>query len=186
MSTESPVAPNVLFREKLWPSAGAWIWPILIAFTAGVAVAPINVPLGVIIGVVVLIGIAVIFILRVPTLEVSDQMLTVGRASIERKFIGEVVGYRGEEAFKRRGQKLHGLAFMTLRGGIDAVVCMEVTDPRDETPYWITSTRRPEQLTAALSGLMYEFTDEGLAAIEAAESLEAESVSDPKVTDDLA
>ena len=38
---------------------------------------------------------------------------------------------------------------------------MEVTDERDTTPYWLTSTRRPEELAAALSGVMYEFTDEG-------------------------
>lgn len=161
MSTPSPEASNVLFREKLWPSAGTWIWPLLIAITAGVAIAPISVPWGIATGLIVLVAIVVIFLLKVPTLEVTAENLTVGRATIERNFVGEAVGYRGEEAFKQRGQKLHGLAFMNLRGWLDAVVCIEVTDPRDETPYWITSTRRPEELTAALNGVMYEYTEEG-------------------------
>ena len=137
------------------------MWPLLIAITAGIAVAPISIAAGYATGIIVLLALAVIMLLRVPVIEVTDKTLTVGRATIERRFIGQVVGYRGEEAFKQRGQKLHGLAFMLLRGYLDAVVRMEVTDERDATPYWLASTRRPEELTAALGGIMYEFTEEG-------------------------
>lgn len=161
MSNTSPEASNVLFREKIWPSFGSWMWPLLIAITAGIAVAPINIAAGYATGIIVLLALAVIMLLRVPVIEVTDKTLTVGRATIERRYIGQVVGYRGEEAFKQRGQKLHGMAFMLLRGHLDAVVRMEVTDERDATPYWLASTRRPEELTAALGGIMYEFTDEG-------------------------
>lgn len=184
MSTPSPEASNVLFREKLWPSVGTWIWPLLIAITAGVAVAPISIPWGIAIGIIVLVGIAVIFLLKVPTLEVTEESLTVGRATIERKFVGEAIGYRGEEAFKQRGQKLHGLAFMNLRGWLDAVVRMEVTDPRDETPYWITSTRRPEELTAALGGVMYEFTEEAQRDSSEQEAKEAIQFRAPESTEE--
>lgn len=163
MSNSSPAGSNVQYSEKLWPSASTWIWPIIISITAGIALAPISSILGWIAGAVVLLSLIAVFLLRTPTIEVTDELVTVGRASIERKYIGEVVGYRGDEAFKQRGQKLHGLAYMLLRGWIDGVVRFEVTDERDTTPYWLTSTRRPEELAAALSGLMYEFTDEGKA-----------------------
>jgi hypothetical protein len=43
------------------------------------------------------------------------------------------------------------LAFLCIRGWIDPVVRIEITDPADRTPYWLTSTRRPEELLAALS-----------------------------------
>jgi len=170
MSNTSPAASSVLYSEKLWPSASTWIWPIIIALTAGIAVAPVNTVLGWGVGIAMLIALVVIFLVRVPTIEVTETMVTVGRASIERQFIGEVVGYRGDEAFKQRGQKLHGLAYMLLRGWLDGVVKMEVTDERDTTPYWLTSTRRPEELAAALSGVMYEFTEEGKAEAVAEES----------------
>ena len=161
MST-SPTGPAATgYREKIWPSAGTWIWPVLIAITAGVAIAPVNVLWGWILGIVVLVAIIVIFLLRVPTIEVTETTLSVGRATIERQHIGEVIGYRGEEAFKQRGQKLHGLAYVVLRGSLDGVVRMEVTDERDATPYWLASTRRPEELTAALGGVMYEYTEAG-------------------------
>lgn len=169
MSNTSPAASSVLYSEKLWPSASTWIWPIIIALTAGIAVAPISAPLGWGIGAAMLVALVVIFLVRVPSIEVTDSTVTVGRASIERQFVGEVVGYRGEEAFKQRGQKLHGLAYMLLRGWLDGVVKMEVTDERDTTPYWLTSTRRPEELAASLGGVMYEFTEEGKAEAEAGE-----------------
>ncbi|MCS3491468.1 MULTISPECIES: DUF3093 domain-containing protein [unclassified Glutamicibacter] len=175
MSNSSPEGSNVLYSEKLWPSASTWIWPIIISITAGIAVAPINSTLGWVAGGVVLISLVAVFLLRVPAIEVTDDLVTVGRASIERKYIGNVVGYRGDEAFKQRGQKLHGLAYMLLRGWIDGAVRMEVTDERDTTPYWLTSTRRPEELAAALSGVMYEFTEEGKA--EAAKQEQAEDAS---------
>ncbi|MEG1445178.1 MULTISPECIES: DUF3093 domain-containing protein [unclassified Glutamicibacter] len=175
MSNSSPEGSNVLYSEKLWPSASTWIWPIIISITAGIAVAPINGILGWVAGGVVLISLVAVFLLRVPAIEVTDDLVTVGRASIERKYIGNVVGYRGDEAFKQRGQKLHGLAYMLLRGWIDGAVRMEVTDERDTTPYWLTSTRRPEELAAALSGVMYEFTEEGKA--EAAKQEQAEDAS---------
>ncbi|TAP27609.1 MULTISPECIES: DUF3093 domain-containing protein [Micrococcaceae] len=161
MSNTSPEASRVLYTEKLWPSASTWIWPIIIAITAGVAVAPINVILGWSVGAAFLIALVVIFLVRVPAIEVTESTVSAGRASIEREFIGEVTGYRGNDAFKQRGQKLHGLAYMVLRGWLDGVVKMEVTDERDTTPYWLISTRRPEELAAALSGVMYEFTEEG-------------------------
>ena len=157
MSTASPAEPTVLYNEKLWPSAGTWIWPLLLAATAGVAFAPIATGWGILAGVVTLVALCVIMLLNIPRITVTTESVRVGRATIERQFIGEVTGYRGDEAFKQRGQKLHGLAFMNLRGWLDAVVKLEVVDPRDQTPYWLTSTRRPEELTRALGGLMDEY-----------------------------
>jgi hypothetical protein len=40
---------------------------------------------------------------------------------------------------------------MCFRGWITPVVRIEITDPADRTPYWLTSTRHPEDLVRALS-----------------------------------
>ncbi len=40
---------------------------------------------------------------------------------------------------------------MCIRGWIDPVVRIEITDPADRTPYWLASTRHPDELVAALS-----------------------------------
>ena len=117
-------APEFLFKEKLWPSP--WIW-------------------------VISVGLSGAGILMFSPITVSGTNLRVGRASIERKFVGTVESFRGAEATAERGPRLNGLAFMCFRGWIDPVVKIQITDPADRTPYWLTSSRRPEQLVAALT-----------------------------------
>jgi hypothetical protein len=86
---------------------------------------------------------AVLLVLSTPTITVTGDSLTVGRATIERRFIGEVQTFRGKEATAERGTRLNGLAYLCIR--------IDITDPSDRTPYWLASSRRPEELAAALS-----------------------------------
>lgn len=148
------------FREKLWPAWWIWIVTLGLGGTASVAFMPIGIGWGVVSGLITLGLITFALVTSTPTIEVTDTSVRVGRASIERKFVGEVTGYRGSDAYHQRGPGLNGIAFMCLRGWIDPVVRIEITDERDATPYWIASTRRPEELTAALGGLMVQYRDE--------------------------
>ena len=106
---------------------------------------------------------ALLLVATTPRIVVRERTLQVGRASIERHHVGQVTGYRGEDARAQRGPLLHGLAFVNVRGWIAPVVRIQLTDERDRTPYWLTSTRRPEELVAALGGTMarQEGTAEG-------------------------
>jgi hypothetical protein len=45
---------------------------------------------------------------------------------------------------------LDARAWLCIRGWIDPVVRVQVTDPSDPAPYWVVSTRNPDQLVAAL------------------------------------
>ncbi|GAA3696145.1 DUF3093 domain-containing protein [Zhihengliuella alba] len=146
---------DVVYREYLWPAW--WIWIIVLgAGGAGYAMlAPIGVGVGVIAGIVVAVLVTVAVLnhtLASGRIEVTRDSLRVGRARIEREHVGEVAAFRGEDATQQRGPALNGTAFMCFRGWIDPVVTIEITDPADATPYWITSTRRPEELAAVLTG----------------------------------
>jgi hypothetical protein len=148
--TPSTGAP-VTYREKLWPNV--WIW-IIAAGVAGAGIlvfAPISMGAGFTAAAVLFAIIVILLILSTPTIVVTDASLTVGRASIERRFIGAVEAFRGQDATAERGIRLNGLAYLCIRGWIDPVVKITITDPSDQTPYWLTSTRRPDALTAALS-----------------------------------
>jgi hypothetical protein len=92
-----------------------------------------------------------LLILSTPSITVTPATLRVGRATIERRFVGEATAFRGAEATAERGTRLNGLAFMCIRGWIDPVVRIEITDPSDRTPYWLASTRHPDELVTALS-----------------------------------
>ncbi|WP_026554258.1 DUF3093 domain-containing protein [Arthrobacter sp. 35W] len=148
-SPQSPAAP--IYSEKLWPNP--WIWLIVAGLSgAGILVmAPISMMAGYLTAVVLFAIQAVLLITSTPRIEVSADSLQVGRAHIERKFIGRVESFTGEDATAQRGTKLNGLAYLCIRGWISPVVKIEITDPSDPTPYWLASSRRPEQLKAALA-----------------------------------
>ncbi len=102
--------------------------------------------------VVLFVIIAVLLVLSTPAITVTGSTLQVGRASIERRFVGTATAFRGKEATAERGTRLNGLAFLCIRGWIDPVVRIEITDPSDPTPYWLTSTRHPDELAARRAG----------------------------------
>jgi hypothetical protein len=140
----------VIYREKLWPNA--WIWIIAAGISgAGILVfAPISAAAGYTAAVVLFAIIAILLVLSTPTILVTEKTLAVGRATIERRFVGAARPFRGEEATAERGTRLNGLAYLCIRGWIDPVVKIDITDPSDPTPYWLASTRHPDKLAAAL------------------------------------
>lgn len=150
-SNSTPNDATVLFSEKLWPNF--WIWLVAAGLAAaGILVfAPISMAAGITAAVVLFAILAVLLILSTPSITVTAATLRVGRATIERRFVGAATAFRGAEATAERGTRLNGLAFMCIRGWIDPVVRIEITDPSDRTPYWLASTRHPDELVTALS-----------------------------------
>jgi hypothetical protein len=138
-------------RAQLWPSA--WVWLVAAGLAgAGILVfAPISPAAGFTAAAVLFAIQAALLILSTPAVTVTGRTLQVGRAVIERRLLGPAEAFRKEEATAERGTRLNGLAYLCIRGWIDPVVRIEINDPSDPTPYWLTSTRRPEELVAALS-----------------------------------
>lgn len=148
---QPPQDDTVLFTEKLWPSA--WVWLVAAGLAgAGILVfAPISPAAGFTAAAVLFAIQAALLILSTPAVTVTGRTLQVGRAVIERRLLGPAEAFRKEEATAERGTRLNGLAYLCIRGWIDPVVRIDINDPSDPTPYWLTSTRRPEELVAALS-----------------------------------
>ncbi|MCU1572393.1 MAG: hypothetical protein JWO93_475 [Micrococcaceae bacterium] len=144
-------AATVLYAERLWPTIWVWIIAAGISMAGILILAPISMVAGYTAAVVLFLLMGTLLVLSTPRIEVTADSVRVGRARIERRYVGTVESFRGEDATAQRGPKLHGLAYMCIRGWISPVVKIEITDPADTTPYWLTSTRRPEQLAAALS-----------------------------------
>ncbi|YCH09395.1 DUF3093 domain-containing protein [Arthrobacter sp. alpha11c] len=146
----SPSASEVLFTEKLWPTI--WIWVVVVGLSsAGILMfAPISAAAGIIAALVLLAVMTTLLVVSTPTITVTRDSLRVGRATIDRKFVGTAEAFKKGEATAERGTRLNGLAYMCFRGWIDAVVKIDITDPADRTPYWLVSSRRPDELVAAL------------------------------------
>jgi len=76
--------------------------------------------------------------------------LRAGPAHLPVSQIGRVDVVTGEAKRQALGPRLDPEAFVLHRPWVGPVVRIEVIDPDDPTPYWVVSTRRPEELLAAL------------------------------------
>lgn len=142
---------SIIYRERVLPSKGTFaLAPFLAVFLYGVWL-PINEVVGVVSGFVGAVALFGILWLKAPVIEASERELRVGRARISRSLLGEVSVILPRDAFAERGQRLDARAFTSFQASVSGMVKVEVTDPNDPTPYWLFSSRNPEDLKAALS-----------------------------------
>lgn len=107
------------------------------------------------IGYLVLVPLCVLFLWRLgrSRVLVRGGTLTAGDSSVVLEHVGrtDVVS----EKFAKQdalGPELDPTATVLHRAWIGTVVRVEITDPASDAPYWVLSTRRPDDLVAALSG----------------------------------
>ena len=81
---------------------------------------------------------------------VRDGKLLVADANLPLEHVGEVQVVEAKDKRRVLGPHLDPAAFVVHRGWVGPVVRVRVTDPEDPTPYWLFSTRHPEQVAAAL------------------------------------
>lgn len=138
------------YRERLTPSLWILVASAVIAPMAALSFLPVNATLGLAIGVVAVLLILAGLMGLSTRIEVGDGMLRAGRGRIEVGYLGEAVALTGEEARRARGPELDARAWHIIRGGIDGVVAVPVTDPDDPVTQWIISSRTPDRLAAAI------------------------------------
>lgn len=144
---------DVLYREKLNPAWWMWLLFLGLAGTVLIALAPIALWLGILGAALVMVIAPLVAYSRASWIVVTPQSLQVGRASIERRFVGEVEAFTGTEDIRRvRGPQLDARAYMNFSASASGLCRIEITDPVDPTPYWLTSTRRPHELARFLAG----------------------------------
>lgn len=86
-------------------------------------------------------------------IEVADEGLRAGRARIDVAHLGAVTALDPDATRRLAGVDADARAYLLLRPYLKRAVRVEITDPADPAPYWLLSTRHPEELTAALTEL---------------------------------
>jgi hypothetical protein len=84
---------------------------------------------------------------------VADGTFRAGRAHIGAEHLGEVETLDAGQTRRIAGQDADARAYLLLRPYLKRAVKVEITDPADPAPYWLVSTRRPEELAQALTVL---------------------------------
>ena len=111
---------------------------------------PLNVVVGLGAGVGMWAGALGVLWFFSPVITVQEGGLRVGNATLEARYIGEVSAFRGDQARHEKGPGAHGLAWLSLSPWVEPVAKINVADPEDPTPYWLVSTRNPDELLRAL------------------------------------
>ncbi|MEO6200515.1 MAG: DUF3093 domain-containing protein [Cryobacterium sp.] len=140
------------YREKLWAAPWLFVATALVIPASILVFAPISMPVGLLTAGALYAGCVAMLIAASPVVLVRDGVLVAGRARIHTEQLGEAVAFEGEEARQERGPRLDVRAWLLIRGWIDPVVRVPITDQTDPAPYWLVSSRHPRKLAAAING----------------------------------
>lgn len=140
-----------IYRERLWPAPWVFVGTALVIPASLLVFLPISTIAGVICAIVLYGAIVATLILTTPTVEVTADSFSAGRARMPREVVAAASGFEGAQATAERGTRLDARAWLLLRGWIPGVVRVQLDDPSDPTPYWLVSSRKPAQLAAALN-----------------------------------
>lgn len=152
-AADPPEAGRPVFRERLYLPWWHWVLPL---FAAGLLAAEVNMGYP---GVrawlpyLILIPLALLLLWRFSsaTVIVRDGELFVGEAHLPLRFAGETQIIPGRLKRQVLGPAFDPAAFALHRSWVAPMVWIHVTDEEDPTPYWLVSTRHPDQLVAAMN-----------------------------------
>src|SRR4051794_37380486 len=103
-----------------------------------------------------LVLVTVVLFLRFGSARVAvrDGVLHAGAAHIAVGLLGAVEPLDPEQTRRVHGVDADARAFLMTRPYVRRAVRVEVVDPADRTPYWLVSTRHPEELARAITGAL--------------------------------
>ncbi|MEV7630775.1 DUF3093 family protein [Microbacterium sp. NPDC089318] len=138
------------YRERLAPGLWLLVTIALAGPMVSLVLTPLDTSVALIVGVAVSLVLVTLSIALSPTIRVADGVLYAGRAHIDADWLGEPQEFRGEDARARRTHAIARDGWNLLRGGIEPVVVVPVTDPADPVNSWTLSSRTPDRLAAAI------------------------------------
>ena len=143
----------MLFRERLTVPVVWWVLAGLFSLSVLIAVGAYLGPAwGVGTSLATLLVAAAIFGSASIVISIDEQEIQVGRATIEHTYIAACRALSAEETRRRTSIEADARAHLVVRPYIKTAVEIALDDPEDPVPYWLVSTRRPQQLAAALQG----------------------------------
>jgi hypothetical protein len=146
--------PDATYDERLW--LPWWAWPgglgvaALIVTELAIGAFALRNPLFYA-AALALATIGLLALCRI-RIRVADGQLHVDDAHLPVEFISSVSVLDPAARRELLGPGTDPLAFVIQRPWIRGSVRVDLDDPADPTPYWLISTRRPEQLAAVLRG----------------------------------
>lgn len=146
--------PTVLYRERVWPSIGVFMFFLAMALSMGVVFGE---PYGFAAGVravgVSLCLVGLLVIRYSPLIKISASKISVGKASIPLDLTGK--SFKVEKSDIRRvlNNAHTSSAYVQTSPGVKTAVIITVIDPEDPHPFWFISTRKPDAVLGFLKNI---------------------------------
>lgn len=85
-------------------------------------------------------------------IEVDESEMRAGPAHIELKYLGKATVLDSKEMGRLRTRDADPASFLIFRFWRSTGVKVEINDPRDQTPYWLITSKRNNELAEILNG----------------------------------
>ncbi|MFT4167397.1 MAG: DUF3093 domain-containing protein [Microlunatus sp.] len=139
------------YREWVGPPPTWWVLSLLFSLSW---LAAVGFYLGAVAGVIALVCsqglITAAFVVTAIRLELDGDELRVGRAVLEVAYVSAATGLDPAATTERAGPKADVRAHLVLRPYVRSSIELTLNDPADPVPYWLVSTRRPDELAQAV------------------------------------
>jgi len=142
---------SIKFREVVRPPLWLMAFIYFMAFSIGIAIwAAMTTLIAAIVMGVLTIGVIAIYFTASLHIEVDQSHLRVGKASIEKKYCGQITVLTPAQMSLLRTRDADPAAYLAIRFWTAHGVKVEINDQRDRTPYWLVTSKRGEKLAQAL------------------------------------
>ena len=139
------------FREVIRPPLWLMAFIYFLALSLGIAIwAAMNTIIAVIVMALLTAATILIYFTSTLVIEIDEHELRVGKAHIAKKFCGEIEVLTPAEMSLQRTREADPAAYLAIRFWTAHGVKIEVRDERDQTPYWLVTSKRGVALTQAL------------------------------------
>lgn len=144
---------SVLYDERLHVPLRWWVQAIMFLASVWLAfIVALPAPVAWVATGVLTAAVAALFIgYGAARVRVEAGVLRAGRAHIPVAMLADPTPLDREATRLLAGRDANARAYLLLRPYLKRSVRVEVTDPADPAPYWLISTRRPEELAGALA-----------------------------------
>jgi len=144
----------IKFREVIRPHFWLMAFIYFLASSLGIAIwAAMTTMIAAVVMALLTAGTILIYFTSSLVIEIDDLELRVGKAHIDKKFCGEVTVLTPAQMSLQRTREDDPAAFLAIRFWTAHGVKIEVNDDRDQTPYWLVTSKRGEKLARALKNV---------------------------------
>ena len=139
------------FREVIRPPLWLMAFIYFLALSLGIAIwAAMTTMIAAVVMALLTAATISIYFTSSLVIEVDEIELRVGKAHIDKKFCGEVTVLTPAQMSLTRTREADPAAYLAIRFWTAHGVKISINDDRDQTPYWLVTSKHGDELAKAL------------------------------------